>query len=98
MGTLVNYATALGRAYSYPVGGVVGWPVGMSFLLVSDSDKLSESSQEIVAKLYKTQGRDVVLMDSHQRILADAFPAEIGTIYADDLGNEIGKTIKDLKL
>src|SRR5476649_2846166 len=65
----------------------------VSFLLTSDS-KLSSSAQEIVAKLHETQGRDVVLMDTNQLVLADADPSEIGKPFTQDQGNEVGATIK----
>ena len=47
----------------------------VSFLLTSGSNRLSGSAQEIVAKLHQTQGRDVVLVDSNQIVLADAVPS-----------------------
>jgi PAS domain S-box-containing protein len=34
-------------------------------------------------------------VDANQLILADAFPAEVGKIYTDDPGDEIGATLKD---
>ncbi|MEA3207372.1 MAG: hypothetical protein QOE70_429 [Chthoniobacter sp.] len=71
----------------------------VSFLLMSDANKLSAASvQEIVARLHQTQGRDVVLMDPDQLILADAIPAEIGTIFTHDPNDEIGATIKDRQI
>jgi PAS domain S-box-containing protein len=68
----------------------------LSILLMSESHKLPASSlQEIVVRLHQAQGRDVVLMDSDQVILADAIPSEIGKIFANDPGDEVGATIKD---
>jgi signal transduction histidine kinase/CheY-like chemotaxis protein len=67
----------------------------LSFLFTSDSDKLSASAQEIVTKLHRTQGRDVVLIDTNQLVLADADPSEIGQTFTQDPGDEVGATIKD---
>ncbi len=67
----------------------------VSFLLMSGSNKLSESAQEIVAKLHKTQGRDVVLVDSKRLVLADALPSQIGKSFTEDPGGEVEATIKD---
>jgi sensor histidine kinase regulating citrate/malate metabolism len=64
----------------------------LSFLLTSDS-RLSESAQEIVAKLHETQGRDVVLMDTKQLVLADADPSEVGKFFEQDEADEVGSTI-----
>jgi PAS domain S-box-containing protein len=63
--------------------------------LISDPANLPASTQEIIARLHRTQGRDVVLIDPQQHILADAVPAEIGKIYAWDLHHQVGLTIKD---
>ena len=70
----------------------------MSFMFGSDTSKLSASAQEIIANLYQTQKRDVCLTDVRQRILADAHPAEIGSIYDTDSGGEVGLTIKDRRV
>jgi len=71
----------------------------VSFLLTSPFNGLTESSlREIVARLHRTQGRDVSVMDVNQRILADAVPNEIGQIYANDSNHEVGQTIKDRKV
>jgi len=67
----------------------------VSFLLMSGSNKLSESAQEIVAKLHKTQGRDVALVDSNRLVLADALPSQIGKSFTEDPGGEVEATIKD---
>jgi PAS domain S-box-containing protein len=71
----------------------------VSFLLMSDSNKLSGPAlQEIVTRLHLTEGRDVSVVDANQLILADASPPEIGKIYADDPSDEIGKTITDRRV
>jgi hypothetical protein len=67
----------------------------VSLLLASGSKELSSSAQEIVAKLHQTQGKNVVLMDSNQKVLADALPSRIGKSFADDADNAVGATIKD---
>jgi PAS domain S-box-containing protein len=67
----------------------------VSLLLASDSKGLSSSAQEMVAKLRETQGRNVVLIDSNQKILADALPSRIGKSFAEDADNAVGATIRD---
>jgi PAS domain S-box-containing protein len=69
----------------------------LSFL-ISDQAKLPESIQEIVAKLHRAQGRDVIIVDVQKRVVADAVPAEIGEIMEGDRGNEISLTMKDRKV
>jgi PAS domain S-box-containing protein len=63
--------------------------------LISGPAGLPGSTQDITAKLHRTEGRDVVLVDAQKHILADAVPSEIGQTYSQDLGNEVGLTIKD---
>ncbi|MEA3210712.1 MAG: hypothetical protein QOE70_3769 [Chthoniobacter sp.] len=70
----------------------------LGFLLTSDTTQLSTNAEIIVARLHQTQGRDVVVMDSQQLVLADAVPSEIGTIFNHDPGDEVGATIKDRKV
>jgi two-component system cell cycle sensor histidine kinase/response regulator CckA len=67
----------------------------VSFLLMSGPNKLSASAPEIVAKLHQTQGRDVVLVDINQLVLADASSVDIGQRYTKSPNDEVGATIKD---
>ena len=68
----------------------------VSLLLASGSKELSPSAQELVAKLHQTLGRNVVLMDPNQIVLADALPSRIGKSFADDANKAVvGATIKD---
>ncbi|WP_250007710.1 EAL domain-containing protein [Actinoplanes sp. M2I2] len=46
-------------------------------------------------RLHELQERDVVVVDAQQRILADAIPANVGTVFDHDTGNEVGRTIAD---
>ena len=82
-------ATVAATKEAYDVARVV------SFLLTPDPNKLSASPQEIVTKLRQTQGRDVVLIDANQLVLADADLSEVGTPFTQDQGGEVGATIKD---
>jgi signal transduction histidine kinase/CheY-like chemotaxis protein len=66
-----------------------------SFLFTSDPNKLSTSAQEIVTRLHDSQGRDVVLMDANQRVLADSDPSEVGGNFTGDPNDEVGATIAD---
>ncbi len=67
----------------------------VSFLITPGSGKLTQSAQEIVEKLHQTQGRNVVVIDPNQFILADAFPAEIGKRFSENPSGEIGATLRD---
>jgi signal transduction histidine kinase/CheY-like chemotaxis protein len=69
-----------------------------SFLFTSDPNKLSTSAQEIVTRLHDSQGRDVVLMDANQRVLADSDPSEVGGNFTGDPNDEVGATIADRKV
>lgn len=45
---------------------------------------------------YSTQtARDVVVVDKDKVILADTIPANVGDVYAEDKGGEVGKTMFD---
>ena len=70
----------------------------VGFLLTSGSNKLSESAQETVASLHRTQGRDVVLMDSNQVVIADAHPSQIGKRFTENPSDEVGATLKDRRV
>ena len=67
----------------------------VGFLLLPGSNKFSESAQQIVTKLHQTQGRDVVLLDSNQVVLADFVPSRVGKPFADNPSDEVGATIRD---
>jgi two-component system cell cycle sensor histidine kinase/response regulator CckA len=67
----------------------------VSFLITPRSGELTESAQKIVEKLHQTQGRNVVVMDPNQFVLADAFPAEIGKRFSENPSGEIEATIRD---
>ena len=56
----------------------------VSLLLASGSKELSPSAQELVAKLHQTLGRNVVLMDPNQIVLADALPSRIGKSFRSE--------------
>ncbi len=45
--------------------------------------------------LHNLQKRDIVVVDRQKRILADAVPKNVGTIFEHDQGNEIQQTIQD---
>ena len=67
----------------------------LGFIFLSDSNQLHVSTQEIITRLHQTQGRDVVLMNTQQTILADAIPSEVGKNYTEDPNDEAGSTIRD---
>ena len=92
-------AFAVNRLHAATMAGVIREARDVarvvSFLLTSRSNELSASAQEIVSKLHETQGRDVVLMDANQIVLADALASQIGKVFTEDPGDEAGATIKD---
>ncbi|MBM2623686.1 EAL domain-containing protein [Actinoplanes sp. LDG1-06] len=46
-------------------------------------------------RLHDLQNRDIVVVDTGKRILADAVPENAGMPFDHDLGNEVGRTIAD---
>ena len=54
-----------------------------------------ERLQRHVEGLHRLYGRDIVIVDAQKRGLADADATEIGQVFDDDPGNEVGRTIKD---
>ena len=51
--------------------------------------------QERVLRLKQLQQRDIVIVDLNKKIIADAIPGEIGTVFGHDGGNEVGGTLRD---
>src|ERR1700722_5275216 len=61
----------------------------LGLALISDSNQLDSSAQEIVRRLHETEKRDVVLVDPRGRVLADSIPASIGEIFTEDQHDEV---------
>ena len=55
----------------------------------------NEHLQQYVEGLHALYGRDIVIVDTRKRGLADADPAEIGQVFSHDPANEVGQTIQD---
>src|SRR5471030_1315839 len=70
----------------------------LGFVLMSDPNQLHASAQEIITRLFEAQGRDVLLVDSHRRILADATPQTTGEFFSEDQRGEVIATIRDGKV
>lgn len=51
--------------------------------------------QMYVSEVSTQTGRDIVVVDKDKVILADTISANIGEVYAEDKGGEIGKTMFD---
>ncbi|MEH1873366.1 sensor histidine kinase [Nostoc sp.] len=51
--------------------------------------------QDFANLLHDMQKRDIVVVNQHKLILADAVPKNVGTIFDDDKGNEIHQTMQD---
>jgi len=54
--------------------------------------------QEHILRLKEIQQRDIVIVDLRKRIIADAVPEEVGTVFDHDKGEEVGKTLLDGRL
>ena len=67
----------------------------VGFLLMPGSNQISESAQQIVTKLHQTQGRDVVLLNSDQVVVADSVPSRVGKPFTANPSGEVGATIRD---
>jgi PAS domain S-box-containing protein len=70
----------------------------LGVLISRDPHASSNSPQEIVETLHRTQKRDVVVVDRDQMILADAVPGEVGRPFEEDDRDEVGLTIRDGKV
>src|SRR5574337_915938 len=51
--------------------------------------------QELVDRVARVQKRDIEIVDSRKRIVADVITKDIGTMYTHDEGNEVALTIQD---
>ncbi len=51
--------------------------------------------QDLVTRLHVSQQRDVKVVDPNLRILADAIPKDIGTIFDADQNDEVAATLND---
>src|ERR1700722_15332536 len=67
----------------------------LGLALISNSNELDSSARAVVRRLHEAEGRDVVLMDTHKRILADANPGSIGESFTEDQHDEVAMSIKD---
>src|SRR5450432_1515836 len=70
----------------------------LGLALISDSNQLDASARAVVRRLHETEGRDVVLVDTHKLVVADAIPASIGEIFTEDQHDEVAATIRDGKV
>jgi diguanylate cyclase (GGDEF)-like protein len=62
---------------------------------VIENNSVRPRLQEYVARLNSLRKRDVVIVDTGKKGLADANPDEVGKTYDHDPGNEVAKTISD---
>jgi len=69
----------------------------LGLALLSDSSQFDASARAVVRRLHEAEGRDVVLVDTHKLVLADAIPASIGEIFTEDQHDEVAATIRDGK-
>ncbi len=68
--------------------------------IVKDTSSLramGESSelQNIIVKFRNFEKRDIAIVDMNEKIIADAVPEEIGTVFLHDPNNEVAHTLKD---
>ncbi|MEH2291560.1 sensor histidine kinase [Nostoc sp.] len=64
----------------------------------SISVQRSAELQDLVNLLHNLQKRDIVVVNRQKLILADTVPENVGTIFDEDKGNEIQKTMQDNNL
>jgi PAS domain S-box-containing protein len=51
--------------------------------------------QELILRFRNIQKRDIVVVDTEQKIIADSVPEEIGMVFEHDVNDEVGQTIRD---
>jgi signal transduction histidine kinase len=61
------------------------------------TSKKSAELQHYTNLLHERQSRDIVVVNRHKVILADAVPENIGTVFEHDQHNEIQQTLQDRK-
>ncbi|MDR3562662.1 MAG: PAS domain S-box protein, partial [Negativicutes bacterium] len=66
--------------------------------ILSNSNGISASAQNIITQWHQVEGRDVVLLDANQIILADAIAKNIGKVFTEDRGDEVGATLRDRRV
>jgi diguanylate cyclase (GGDEF)-like protein/PAS domain S-box-containing protein len=84
---------ARGLAMDVAYGMVPSGDPGTSVPLYDDPPAL----RAYVKRMHELQGRDIVVVGTSKRVLADAEPVDDGKIYSWDLGDEVRLTILDQK-
>lgn len=72
--------------------------LGMTIMTVPAGNPLyrqPKGLQTYVEALSKQTGRDIVIVDKDKMIIADTIPANVGTTYTFDTGDEIKKAMND---
>jgi diguanylate cyclase (GGDEF)-like protein/PAS domain S-box-containing protein len=49
---------------------------------------------DYIADLHEQQDRDVVVVDRDRRVLGDAVPADVGSVFVEDPGDEVGAAVR----
>ena len=60
-----------------------------------DNPAVRRELQAFVEQFSNIQKRDIVILDTTKRIIADVIKPEVGTIFSHDRNNEAGQTLKD---
>lgn len=55
----------------------------------------NQALQNYVSSLADQTKRDIVVLDTNKKVLADAVEEEVGTVFSHDKGYEVNKTIED---
>ena len=63
--------------------------------VLADGRGLRTGMQDYVEHLHSVTGRDFVVVDRTQTGVADAYAKELGLRYANDPGDEVGRTLRD---
>jgi PAS domain S-box-containing protein len=85
-------AVAEARNVAESIGGTI------TFLDDESGSELFDNPEQLkrfAAALSRSYGRDIVVTNRNKRIMADAIPAEVGTVYDGDPGGEVALTMAD---
>jgi len=66
----------------------------LALIVAADHDAGHDAAKEVARYMFTHDGRDVEVVNTQKRIIADAHPKEIGG-FSDDPGDEIDGTLKD---
>jgi PAS domain S-box-containing protein len=69
----------------------------IALMVAADHDRAQDAAQKVAGFMFRLDGRDVEIVDTQKRVIADAHPEEIGRL-SDHGGDEIDQTLRDGQL